>query len=137
MRKKFNAFKMYGYQVNSAIQDSTVNSSQIGMRESISVDRALGYLQRPCRRTCSSIHNPMFHCKHFDIKLRYCRPQTAKGEDFNDIDYDWFKTDIDTVVLLNKDELSFEQIKQPKELSKTQKISESHQAIGLRHDLRI
>ena len=80
-RKKFNSRGMYGYQINPAgVQyNSTANSSQLAKRdsikrESISVDKARSLGRGPCRRTCSSIHNPMFHFKHYDIKLRYCRP---------------------------------------------------------------
>ena len=91
----------------------------LNARDGNSVDRALSYFKSPCRRTCSSIHNPMFHCKHFDIKLRYCRPQTVRNGEFNEFDYDWFKTDIDNVVRVNRNELSFEQLTKPGHLSKT------------------
>lgn len=31
----------------------------------------------PCRKTCSTIHNPLYHCSRFGIKLSDCRPASA------------------------------------------------------------
>ena len=31
----------------------------------------------PCRMTCSTIHNPLYHCSRFGIKLSDCRPMSA------------------------------------------------------------
>ena len=31
----------------------------------------------PCRKTCSTIHNPIYHCSRFGIKLSDCRPVSA------------------------------------------------------------
>ena len=56
----------------------------------------------PCRMTCSTIHNPLYHCSRFGIKLSDCRPMSvgkSKAEKEAELmKYDWLKTEINDVV---------------------------------------
>lgn len=56
----------------------------------------------PCRMTCSTIHNPLYHLSRFGIKLSDCRPMSARmskeEKDAQLMKYDWIKTEINEVV---------------------------------------
>lgn len=71
-RTKSDYLKVYGYE--QPPERRREGASKVGARDASSVDGAFELRRHPCRRTCSTTHNPMFHCKHNDIKLRYCRP---------------------------------------------------------------
>lgn len=52
----------------------------------------------------------MYHCKLQDIKLRFCRPLSARNEEPNDVAYDWFGTDLDSVIKKNRDSMKYKSV---------------------------
>ena len=54
-----------------------------------------GRSRTPCRRTCSTIHNPMFHVTRFNTK-KTNRPMSAKEKRPNGID--WIDSELYEIV---------------------------------------
>lgn len=56
----------------------------------------------PCRKTCSTIHNPMFHSTRFNLELKAIRPASAEPtkEQKRDLllKIDWLETGLNAAV---------------------------------------
>lgn len=49
----------------------------------------------PCRKTCSTIHHPMYHLGRFKIKMKgRGRPLSASNRDAMNLRTDWIKTNL-------------------------------------------
>ena len=75
-------------------------NTQRSMLEERLIKRRLG--GTPCRKTCSTIHNPMFHAARYSIEIKACRPGSAESRDYDKID--WINTDIDAAIKQNEEQ---------------------------------